>query len=184
MQSLVIQFSQIVSISKAEKMKLINKHNIKVKLSDGGSYSFKRLKSRDETIGIIIKLWQESKGLGANGTTTGNGANTSEIMSSISPGGQVDSAFTIDSALKGGEDEDTEDSGEDDKNPGANEEGGPEGVAAAGDPFYAGEDDGNLRDPTDEELNRALSQIPLPDKHFEIGHSFYNFGVNEYFELF
>ena len=57
MQSLVIQFSQIVSISKAEKMKLINKHNIKVKLSDGGSYSFKRLKSRDETIGIIIKLW-------------------------------------------------------------------------------------------------------------------------------
>ena len=105
-------------------------------------------------------------------------------MSSISPGGQVDSAFTIDSALKGGEDEDSEDSGEDDKNPGANEEGGPEGVAAAGDPFYAGEDDGNLRDPTDEELNRALSQIPVKENHHVSGCKVMPFGVQEYWELF
>ena len=51
--AIVIQYSQIDKVSKNEKMLILNKHNIKVKLTDGTTYKFKRLKNRDETIGII-----------------------------------------------------------------------------------------------------------------------------------
>ena len=104
--AIVIQYSQIEKVSKNEKMLIMNKHNIKVKLADGTTYKFKRMKNRDETIGIIQKLVQGMKNGGS-----------SDLGSSISPG-QADSTITLDSALKQNEEneDDSEESGEEDKN--------------------------------------------------------------------
>lgn len=72
MQSLVIPYNQVEKVSKNEKIKIINKHNIKVILSDGTKYSFKKLKNRDETISIIQKLWSENKNPNSIGSDLGS----------------------------------------------------------------------------------------------------------------
>lgn len=51
--AIVVGYGLIERVSKNEKLGIINRHNIKVKLTDGTVYKFKRLKNRDETLGII-----------------------------------------------------------------------------------------------------------------------------------
>jgi hypothetical protein len=151
MKSLTLHYNQIDKISKNEKLKLIkNKHNIKVTMSNGTKHSFKKLKNRDETISIIQKLWQEQK----DGTLLG----TSDLGSTISPSNQPESTITLDSALKTGEQESDESGDEDNKAATVvNEDEAEGGLTPGEDPFYEGEDDWNLRDPTDQELLQALA---------------------------
>ena len=82
---------------------------------------------------------------------------------------------SLETSINAGEVESAESSGEDEEVKGEDVE---EQAPVQEDEFA------NLRDPTDQELHKALDQVPLPQGHKEMGRLVMPFKVEEFWDLF
>lgn len=155
--SLIINFTDVASVSKGKGLKDAIKKKISlVLISTGQKVSFKRIKDRDRIFALMTQLLNLARSANSQPPLVVETSINAEVLESVGT---------------------TEEGVDDDLVPQEEEE-----VQAP----IANEDDfRNLREPTDAELWKALdSQYPLPQGHNEVGKVVLPLSIDEFWDLF